>query len=64
LAATYALLGKKEESLRYLQAAYEKRETDLLYRSRDPDFNILNDDLVHKEITDRVGERLSRNPQT
>jgi tetratricopeptide (TPR) repeat protein len=64
LASTYALLGKKEEALRYLQAAYEKRETGLLYLSRDSDFNILHDDLVYKEITERVGERLSKNPQS
>jgi tetratricopeptide (TPR) repeat protein len=59
LAATCALLGKKQQALRYLQAAYEKRETGLLYLSRDPDFNILHDDLVYKEITERVGKTLS-----
>lgn len=64
VAATCASLGKKEEALRYLQAAYEKRETGLLYLSRDPAFNTLHDDLVYKEITERVGERLSRNPQS
>jgi tetratricopeptide (TPR) repeat protein len=64
LAGTCASLGKRQEALRYLQAAYEKRETGLLYLSRDPGFNILHDDLVYKEITERVGERLSRNPQT
>lgn len=63
LAATCALLGKKEDALHYLQAAYEKRETGLLYLSRDPDFNILHDDLVYQEITDRVGEKLSRPAQ-
>jgi tetratricopeptide (TPR) repeat protein len=63
LAATYALLGKKEDALRYLQTAYEKRETGLLYLSRNPDFTILHDDLVYKEITERVAERLSKNPQ-
>jgi len=63
LASTCALLGKKEDALRYLQAAYEKRETGLLYLNRDPDFNTLHDDLVYKEITERVGERLSRSPQ-
>jgi len=63
LAATCALLGEKEEALRYLQAAYEKRETGLLYLNRNPDFNILHDDLIYKEITERVAERLSKNPQ-
>ena len=60
LAATYALLGKKEEALRYLQASYEKRDTGLLYLSRNPDFNSLHDDLVYEEITERVGRTLNR----
>ena len=64
LAATCALLGKKEEALRYLQAAYEKRETGLLFLSRDPAFNILHDDLVYKEVTERVGQRLSSSPKS
>jgi len=60
LAATYASLGNKEDALRYLQAAYEKRDEGLLYLSRNPDFNILHDDLVYKEITERVAEKMSR----
>jgi tetratricopeptide (TPR) repeat protein len=60
LAANCALVGKREEALRYLQVAYEKRETGLLYLSRNPDFNALHDDLVYKEITERVAERVSR----
>jgi hypothetical protein len=63
LAATCALLGKKEEALRYLQAAYEKREIGLLYLSHNPDFDSLHDDLVYKEITERVGEKLSKPQQ-
>jgi Tfp pilus assembly protein PilF len=59
LAATCALLGKKAEALRYLQAAYEKREVGLLYLSRNQNFNILRGDPIYKEITERVGERLS-----
>jgi tetratricopeptide (TPR) repeat protein len=60
LAETCALLGKKEEALRFLQAAYEKREIGMLYLSRDPDFNTLHDDLVYKEITQRVEKKLSK----
>jgi Tfp pilus assembly protein PilF len=63
LAANCALVGKKEEALRYLQTAYEKRETGLLYLSRNSDFNDLHDDLIYKEITERVAERLSK-PQS
>jgi tetratricopeptide (TPR) repeat protein len=60
LASTSALLGKKEEALHDLQAAYDKRESSLLYLNRDPDFNSLHDDLLYKEITERVSEQLSR----
>ena len=56
----HAALGNKEDALRYLQAAYEKHDEGLLYLSRNPDFNILHDDLVYKEITERVAERTSR----
>jgi hypothetical protein len=64
LATTCALLGKKEDALRYLQTAYEKRETGLLYLNRNPDFTRLHNDLVYKEITERVGERLSKELST
>ena len=63
LAATCALVGRKEDALHYLQAAYEKREVALFYLNRDPDFNVLHDDLVYKEITERVAERMSK-PQS
>jgi tetratricopeptide (TPR) repeat protein len=63
LAATCALLGRKEDALRYLQAAYEKREIGLLYLNRNPDFNILHDDLVYKEIIERVSGKLSGSSQ-
>jgi tetratricopeptide (TPR) repeat protein len=59
VATTSALLGRKEDALHYLQTAYEKRETGLLYLNRDPDFNTLHDDLVYKEIIERVGRTLS-----
>jgi len=63
LAATCALVGKKEAALRYLHVAYEKREALLLILYRDPDFSTVRNDLVYKEITERVGERLSGRPQ-
>jgi tetratricopeptide (TPR) repeat protein len=59
LAATCALLGRREDALRFLQAAYERRETGLLYLSRDPAFNSLHGDLNYKEITERVEAKLS-----
>jgi hypothetical protein len=60
VAATCAQLGREDEALRYLQAAYEKREEGLLIVNYDPRFNTLHEDLEYKEITGRVGEKLSR----
>ncbi|MGA2967009.1 MAG: hypothetical protein ABSD64_12415 [Terriglobales bacterium] len=60
LAGTCALLGKKEEAQRYLEAAYDRRETGLLSLRLDPAFNTLHDDLVYREITERIAARLSR----
>ncbi|MGB8012642.1 MAG: tetratricopeptide repeat protein [Terriglobales bacterium] len=60
LATTSALLGKKEDALHYLQAAYEKRDTGLLSLSHDPAFNLLHDDFAYREITERVAQQLSK----
>jgi Tfp pilus assembly protein PilF len=60
LAENCALLGNKEEALHYLQAAYEKREIGLLSLNHDPDLSALHDDLAYKEITERVGQKLSK----
>ncbi|MGP0099349.1 MAG: tetratricopeptide repeat protein [Terriglobales bacterium] len=60
LAATYALLGEKEQALRYLQAAYDKRDVGLLYLSRNPEFASLHDDPLYQELTRRVKEKLSQ----
>jgi tetratricopeptide (TPR) repeat protein len=63
LAATYALLGKNEDALRYLQMAYEKREIGLLYLPFNPDFNSLHDDSEYKKIAEHVRKKLVANPQ-
>jgi tetratricopeptide (TPR) repeat protein len=59
IAANCALLGQKEEALSYLQIAYEKHEIGLLYMNHDPAFDSLRDELRYKEITERVGQKLS-----
>ncbi len=63
LAATYALLGKNEDALRYLQMAYEKREIGLLYLPFNPDFNSLHDDSGYTKIAEHVRKKLVANPQ-
>jgi tetratricopeptide (TPR) repeat protein len=60
LAVTNALLGKKEEALRYLQTAYEKRETRVLGMSRDSSLDVLHDDSEYQQIAARVEERFTR----
>jgi hypothetical protein len=62
VAATCALLDRKEEAVRYLQAAYDKREIGMLYVNRNPDFNGLRNDSGYQEIAERVSKRLLGNP--
>ncbi len=63
VAATCALLGQKEEALRYLQVAYDKREIGMLYLNRNPAFTSLREDAGVKEIAEQVHKRLDVNPQ-
>lgn len=64
LAATCALMGRKEDALHYLQSAYEKREVGLLYLSHDSDFNTLHDELAYQKINERVADRTSKLPRS
>jgi tetratricopeptide (TPR) repeat protein len=41
LALTFALMGNKTEALRYLRAAYEQRDSSLLFVEACPEFNSL-----------------------
>jgi len=63
VAENCALLGKKEDALRYLQMAYDKREIGMLYLNRNPAFNSLHDDSGYKEIAEQVRKRLAANPK-
>jgi tetratricopeptide (TPR) repeat protein len=60
LATTCVLLGKKQDALHNLQAAYAKREVGLLHLNRDSNFTSLRNDFVYKEIIEQVAERLSK----
>lgn len=62
VAATCALLGKKEDALHYLQAAFDKREIGMLYLNRNPDFVSLHGDSAYQEIAQHVSDRLSATP--
>lgn len=60
LATTCVLLGKKQDALHNLQAAYAKRDVGLLHLNRDSNFTSLRNDFVYKEIIEHVAERLSK----
>jgi tetratricopeptide (TPR) repeat protein len=64
VAATYSILGNKPEALRYLQIALDKRETGLLYITRNPDFNNLHGDSKYQEITTQIDRKLSGKSQS
>ncbi len=64
VSATYSVLGNKQEALHYLQTALEKRETGLLYITRNPDFNNLHGDSKYQEITTQIDRKLSGKSQS
>jgi hypothetical protein len=55
LARTCAPLGRKKESMQYLQAAYDRRESEFLFLRNDPAFNNLREERPFKELAARVG---------
>jgi tetratricopeptide (TPR) repeat protein len=54
LAWTLALLGKKNEALRYLKAAYEQRDGSLLFVEVYPEFNNLHDEPAYRDLLARM----------
>lgn len=55
LAATAARLGRKDEALRYLQAAYRDHDADFLSLRVDPPFNALHDDPEFRKLVQLAG---------
>jgi len=55
LAMTYARLGKKQEAMQSLNAAYEKHECFLILLSNEPTFDVLHDDPEYRDLVSRVG---------
>jgi hypothetical protein len=50
LATTFALLGKKEESLQYLQVAYDQRESRFLLLRTDHAFDSMRGDAAFEQL--------------
>ena len=55
VAYVYARLGMKEETIRYLQLAYEEHSPRLIHMQYEPDFDFLHSDERYREIVRKVG---------
>ena len=54
LAETLALLGNKKEALKYLEAAYDQRDSALLFVETDPEFDVLHDEPAYRHLLARM----------
>jgi len=54
LAYTLALLGNKNEALRYLKAGYDQRDGSVLFVEAYPEFNSLHDEPAYRELLARM----------
>ena len=54
LAKTFALLGDKNESLRYLEEAYEQRDGELLFVEVYSEFETLRDNPAYRDLLARM----------
>lgn len=50
LASTFALLGNRNEALRYLELAYEQRDGELLFVEIGPQFNSMHDEPAYRDL--------------
>ena len=60
LAVTCGELGRKEDALRYLQAAFDKRNIGVMFVSQNRAFTALHDDPAYREIATRVDGELPK----
>jgi TolB-like protein/DNA-binding winged helix-turn-helix (wHTH) protein len=54
-ADAYAQLGRKEETLRYLEQSYREREPHVVYLQSDPEFDFLHSDPRYRAIVNKMG---------
>ncbi len=55
LAETYSILGRNQEALKYLKAAYDQRADGVPEMESDPAFNNLHDDPAFRRLLSDVG---------
>jgi TolB-like protein/DNA-binding winged helix-turn-helix (wHTH) protein len=54
-ANTYAQLGRKEETIRYLEECYRERSPDLVFVQNTPDFDFVHSDPRYRAIVKKMG---------
>jgi tetratricopeptide (TPR) repeat protein len=54
VAWTLALLGNRDEALRYLNAAYETRDDSLLFVAVNPEFDVLHEEPAYRDLIARL----------
>jgi hypothetical protein len=62
LAQTLALLGNNAEALRYLKAAYEQRDSSLLFIESYAEFNNLHDEPAYNDLLARMNLPVQKAP--
>jgi len=54
LASTFASLGRKNEALRYLRAAYDQHDSALVFVEAFPEFDGLHHETAYRELLARM----------
>ena len=54
-ADTYGQLGRKEETIRYLEKSFQEREPHVVYLQSDPSFDFLHSDPRYRDVVNKMG---------
>jgi TolB-like protein/DNA-binding winged helix-turn-helix (wHTH) protein len=63
IAFAYAFLGDKEETLKFLEAAYQERSPGLVFLQKQPVFDFLHSDERYRAIVKNIGLPPALDPQ-
>ncbi len=55
LADAFAVLGRKEETIRYLEKSCQEREPHVVFLQSDPIFDFLHSDPRYRAIVNKMG---------
>jgi len=62
LARTFALLGDKNEALRYLKVAYEQRDGELIFVEIFPEFSSMHDEPAYRDLLTKMNLPVQNSP--